>query len=72
MKWGMAPFHVDRKDCHLTLDAVPAWVCEQCGEAYFEEKESALIRAYPWAIKKFPADLSTIVLTMVDHADARG
>jgi uncharacterized protein with PIN domain len=21
------------------LDAVPAWVCEQCGEAYFEEKE---------------------------------
>ena len=21
------------------LDDVPAWVCEQCGEAYFEEKE---------------------------------
>lgn len=21
------------------LEAVPAWVCEQCGEAYFEEKE---------------------------------
>jgi len=21
------------------LDDVPAWVCEQCGEAYLEEKE---------------------------------
>ena len=39
MKRGVAPFHVDRKGCHLILDAVPAWVCEQCGEAYFEEKE---------------------------------
>jgi YgiT-type zinc finger domain-containing protein len=36
---GATTFHVDRKGCHLTLDAVPAWVCEQCGESYFEEKE---------------------------------
>ena len=21
------------------LESVPAWVCEQCGEAYFEAKE---------------------------------
>ena len=39
MKRGTTPFHVDRKGCHLMLDAVPAWVCEQCGEAYFDEKE---------------------------------
>lgn len=39
MRRTTAPFHIDRKGCHLTLDAVPAWVCEQCGEAYFEEKE---------------------------------
>ena len=39
MRLGTAPFHVDRKGCHLLLDAVPAWVCEQCGEAFFEEKE---------------------------------
>jgi hypothetical protein len=31
--------HIDHKSCHLTLDAVPAWVCGQCGEEYFEEKE---------------------------------
>jgi hypothetical protein len=30
---------VDRRDYHLTLDRVPAWVCQQCGEAYFEPKE---------------------------------
>jgi len=34
-----APFHVDRKGYHLALDAVPAWVCGQCGEAYFEQRE---------------------------------
>jgi YgiT-type zinc finger domain-containing protein len=39
MKWGTIPFHVDRKGCHLLLDAIPSWVCEQCGEAYFEGKE---------------------------------
>lgn len=39
MKRGTAPFHVDRKGCHLMLDAVAAWVCGQCGEAYFEDKE---------------------------------
>ena len=39
MRRATAPFHIDRKGCHLILDAVPVWVCEQCGEAYFEEKE---------------------------------
>ena len=36
---GATPFHVDRKGCHLMLEAVPAWICEQCGESYFEENE---------------------------------
>jgi YgiT-type zinc finger domain-containing protein len=39
MKRGTTPFHIDRKGCHLVLDNVPAWVCQQCGETYFEEKE---------------------------------
>jgi YgiT-type zinc finger domain-containing protein len=39
MKKGTAPLHIDRKGCHLTLDNVPAWICSQCGEAYFEENE---------------------------------
>jgi len=39
MRRGTTPLHVDRKGCHLLLDAVPAWVCSQCGESYFEEME---------------------------------
>ena len=35
---GTAPFHIDKKGYHLTLDSVPAWVCQQCGEVYFDEQ----------------------------------
>jgi len=27
------------------LDAVPAWVCKQCGESYFEENEVDAIQS---------------------------
>ena len=39
MQKSSAPFQIDRKGYHLLLDAVPAWICTQCGEAYFEEGE---------------------------------
>jgi YgiT-type zinc finger domain-containing protein len=39
MKKGETPFHIDRNGCHLTLDKVPAWVCTQCGESYFDAEE---------------------------------
>ena len=39
MRRSTAPFHVDRNGYHLVLDTVPAWVCGQCGEAYFDERE---------------------------------
>ena len=35
-----APFHADRNGYHLVFDTVPAWVCDQFGEAYFEEREA--------------------------------
>lgn len=44
MEKGTAPLHIDRKGCHLTLDNVPAWVCNQCGEAYFEEAEVTAVQ----------------------------
>ena len=34
-----APIHIERKGYRLALDAVPAWVCGQCGEPRFEERE---------------------------------
>ena len=52
MRRGTTPFHIDRKGCHLILDEVPAWVCEQCGESYFEEKEVDAIQALIVSIEK--------------------
>ena len=39
MERGTAPFSVDRNGYHVHWDALPAWVCTQCGEAYFEAGE---------------------------------
>jgi YgiT-type zinc finger domain-containing protein len=39
MEKKSAPFHIDHKGYHLVIDAIPAWVCSQCGEVYFEETE---------------------------------
>lgn len=32
-------YTVDRKGYHLFIERIPAYVCSQCGERYFEEKE---------------------------------
>lgn len=61
MKRGHTPFHADCRGCHLTLDAVPAWVCGQCGEAYFEEKEVDAIQKLIGAIEQEIRALSTTV-----------
>jgi len=39
MQRGAAPFQIDRRDYHVTFDRVPAWVCQQCGEAFFEASD---------------------------------
>ena len=44
MSRSTAPFHVDRAGYHLSFDTIPAWVCNQCGEAYFEEREVSAIQ----------------------------
>lgn len=44
MKRSTAPYHVDRHGYHLVLDTVPAWVCGQCGESYFEDREVEAIQ----------------------------
>ena len=44
MSRSTASFHVDRAGYHLSFDTIPAWVCNQCGEAYFEEREASAIQ----------------------------
>ncbi len=39
MERGFAPFHIDRKGYHLVFDRVPALICQQCGEVYFDEPQ---------------------------------
>jgi YgiT-type zinc finger domain-containing protein len=59
MTRGAAPFHIDRKGYHLVLDKIPAWVCSQCGEAYFGETEvdsiQSVIRALDAQLEKLAA-----------------
>lgn len=52
MNRSAAPFHLDRKGVHLSLDDLPAWVCNQCGEAYFEEAEVDSIQAILREVEK--------------------
>ncbi|MCI0604482.1 YgiT-type zinc finger protein [bacterium] len=61
MERGTAPFHIDRKGYHLLLDAVPAWVCSQCGEAYFKESEVDAIQAVIQSVDKQTEKLTTTV-----------
>ena len=46
MERNTVPFQIDRKGYHVTLDAVPAWVCSQCGEFYFDEIEVELMQSF--------------------------
>lgn len=39
MTKSKAPFSVDRNGYHISWEAVPAWVCTQCGDPYFEAAE---------------------------------
>jgi uncharacterized protein with PIN domain len=41
------------------LDTVPAWVCEQCGEAYFEEREVDTIQDLVRSIESKAEALAT-------------
>ena len=41
---GTAPFSLDRNGYHVSWDAVPAWVCTQCGEPFLEAREVDLIQ----------------------------
>ena len=41
---GVAPFSADRSGYHISWDSIPAWVCTQCGEAFFEENEVSRIQ----------------------------
>ncbi len=61
MRKDTAPFHVDRKGYHVLWDSVPAWVCAQCGEAYFETEDVESIQEALKELDKRSAELSAHV-----------
>ncbi len=44
MKKGKTTYTLNRAGYHLLIDDVPAWICSQCGEAYFEENAVDMIQ----------------------------
>lgn len=39
MKRGRTTYTFNKRGYHLVLDDIPAWICAQCGEPYFEGEE---------------------------------
>jgi len=57
----MVPYAIHRKGYHVVLDAVPAWVCDQCGEFVFDEKDVE-------NIQRIVAEMDEQVSTLVKAA----
>jgi YgiT-type zinc finger domain-containing protein len=55
-----APFSLDRKGYHISWDAVPAWVCTQCGEPYFESREVEVMQKALEVLDRESAALSGV------------
>jgi YgiT-type zinc finger domain-containing protein len=60
MQRGTAPFSISRNGYHISWDAIPAWVCEQCGESLFETPEVDTIQS---AIAVLDRDTASLVST---------
>ena len=44
LKEGVVPYFVKRKGYQIVIDRVPAYICSQCGEYLFRDKEVDLIQ----------------------------
>lgn len=52
MEKSTVAYTVDRKGYHLFIEKIPAYVCSQCGEKYFDEKEAEAIQNMLKAIEE--------------------
>jgi YgiT-type zinc finger domain-containing protein len=55
---GSAPYVINRHGYHLIIDNVPAWVCSQCGEPMFDEKQ---VDAIQDIVRKMDADVPLVL-----------
>lgn len=54
---GTAPFFVDRNGYRVSWDNIPAWVCDQWGEFFFEAPEVDLIQETRVSLERETATL---------------
>ncbi|MEK7276800.1 MAG: YgiT-type zinc finger protein [Chloroflexota bacterium] len=45
LKQSRAAYSINRHGYHIIIDDVPAWVCSQCGEPLFDEKQVNAIQS---------------------------
>ena len=60
MEKGTTPFSIDRKGYHIAWDAIPAWLCVQCGEPYFEAREVGLMQKALVLLDRESAELTEV------------
>lgn len=58
MRRGTAPFTVDQNGYRISWNNVPAWVCDQCGEAMFETREVDLLQG---ALARLDRETATLM-----------
>jgi YgiT-type zinc finger domain-containing protein len=51
------PYTIDRKDYHLYVKEIPAYVCERCGEIFYDQAE---VEAIENMVKTFEKELSKV------------
>lgn len=62
MKWkAKVAYTVNRKGYHLFIEKIPAYVCTQCGEQFFEEKEVSAIQNM---LKVFEENLEKVIMAV--------
>jgi len=44
MEKGQTTYTINRKGYHIVIDHVPAYICKQCGEPYFESNGIRLVQ----------------------------
>ena len=59
MEKSTVSYTVDRKGYHLFIEKIPAYVCAQCGERYFEERE---VDAIQNMLKVFEKKLDEVMI----------
>ncbi len=60
MEESVVPFSIDRHGYHISWDAIPAWVCTQCGEPYFEAQTVDLMQKALAAIDSEASQLTAV------------